>query len=140
MDSHECAARMAGMSTESSASVCIVCLEVTEAHTEAFCNACGGVYHLNQRSDLPGKDCGEVWINEEFQALEFACNTCLHPEEAAGGLDEIIDLDEAATVSSLSQETLLLAAEQGTLRSKRLSGGVVVFERRDVVEFAARRP
>jgi hypothetical protein len=35
------------------------------------------------RMDQPGKDCGEVWINEEYLALEFACAACLHGEAAA---------------------------------------------------------
>ena len=48
----------------STAIICSVCNEPLEAHTEAYCDACGLPYHLNQRTDLPGKDCGDVWINE----------------------------------------------------------------------------
>lgn len=127
------------MSTETVAGICKVCLEATEPHTETFCNVCGGTYHLNQRTDLPGKDCGEVWINEEFQALEYACNLCLHPEEPRMNLDDIIDLAEAATTTGLSADVLLIAVRQGTLRSKRITGDVLIFERRDVMEFAARQ-
>ena len=42
------------------------------------------------RTDIPGKDCGQVWINEDHLALEFACDLCLHPPQASG-LDEILD-------------------------------------------------
>jgi hypothetical protein len=126
------------MESSSAENLCTVCEEATEPHTEAVCNGCGEIYHLNQRADLPGKDCGEVWINEDHQALEFACNRCLHPEEAPANLDDILDLAEAALAVGLSEEALLLGVEQGRLRSKRFAGGALIFERRDVVEFAAR--
>jgi hypothetical protein len=129
------------MSTDAATTDCKVCNEPTETHTEAVCNACGGTYHLNQRADMPGKDCGEVWINEEHMGLEFACNVCLHPEaeEGQGGLDDILDLPEAAAATGISEAMLLVAVEQGSLRGKRITGGAVIFERRDVVEYAARQ-
>jgi len=43
----------------------------------AECNWCDGRYHLNQRNDAEGQDCGAVWIDEQYLALQFACNTCL---------------------------------------------------------------
>lgn len=43
----------------------------------AECNWCDGRYHLNQRNDVEGEDCGAVWIDEQYLALQFACNTCL---------------------------------------------------------------
>jgi hypothetical protein len=48
----------------------------------AECNWCDGRYHLNQRNDIEGKDCGAVWIDEQYLALQFACSNCL----AANGL------------------------------------------------------
>lgn len=57
--------------------VCRVCGELTDAFSNAACMRCGGAYHLALRQDVPGKDCGQVWINEEHQTLEFACNLCL---------------------------------------------------------------
>jgi hypothetical protein len=48
----------------------------------AACNWCDGRYHLNQRNDIEAKDCGQVWIDEQFLALQFACNTCLAGEAA----------------------------------------------------------
>jgi hypothetical protein len=56
---------------------CVVCNEQAEASMTAECNWCDGRYHLNQRSDIEGRDCGRVWIDEQFLALQFACNTCL---------------------------------------------------------------
>ena len=56
---------------------CVVCGEGLEGPNMATCNQCGSRFHLVTRMDVPGKDCGEVWINQEFLALEFACATCL---------------------------------------------------------------
>jgi hypothetical protein len=43
----------------------------------ATCNWCNGLYHLNQRNDVEAKDCGQVWIDEQYMALQFACEACL---------------------------------------------------------------
>ncbi len=56
---------------------CRVCGEPTSEHSKAVCHHCGQPYHLALRQDIPAKDCGEVWISEEFLALEFACNVCV---------------------------------------------------------------
>ena len=56
---------------------CVVCGEMTDPFSNAACLQCGGAYHLALRQDVPGKDCGQVWINDEFQTLEYACDTCL---------------------------------------------------------------
>jgi len=114
---------------------CSVCKEAVERHTEATCNTCGEVYHLNQRTDLPGKDCGQVWISEEHLALEFTCNTCLNPSEPGTVLDEIVDLAEAAAATGLSEEALREAAEQGRVPSRTLAGGVLIFQRSDLRAF-----
>lgn len=116
-------------STESS---CSVCGEAVEAHTEAICNNCGLVYHLNQRTDIAGRDCGEVWISEEHLALEFACNTCLHPEEPPGALDDILDAGEAAVFVGVTEQALVAIATSGQLRHRRTGSGTYLFERRDL--------
>ena len=53
----------------------------------AECNWCDSRYHLNQRNDIEAKDCGEVWIDEQYLALQFACQTCLagQPQASGGG-------------------------------------------------------
>jgi DNA-directed RNA polymerase subunit RPC12/RpoP len=57
--------------------VCVVCGEPVEARMSADCNWCNGRYHLNQRNDIEAKDCGQVWIDEQYMALQFACDNCL---------------------------------------------------------------
>lgn len=57
--------------------VCRVCGELTDAFSNATCMRCGAQYHLALRQDVPAKDCGQVWIDDESQTLEFACNICL---------------------------------------------------------------
>jgi excisionase family DNA binding protein len=109
-----------------------VCGEALEQHTEATCDNCGQLYHLNQRTDLPGKDCGQVWINDEHLALEFACNTCLHPAPAPAILDEVLDVSEAAELTGLSEDALRRAADRGELRHRRTGSGVYLFVRGDV--------
>lgn len=99
---------------------------------EAYCNSCGQAYHLNQRNDIPGGDCGQVWINEEHLSLEFACDSCLRPPDV---LNEILDAGEAAALARLPEETLLAAAAAGELRHRRTTGGVYLFERGDVISF-----
>jgi hypothetical protein len=56
---------------------CIVCEEPVDERTSSVCSSCGERFHLNQRNDQDGKDCGEVWINDQYLALEFACRRCL---------------------------------------------------------------
>lgn len=113
---------------------CSVCGEPLEPHTEAFCNACGLAYHLNQRIDLPGKDCGQVWISEEHLALEFACNLCLAGDSGQqGALDDVLDAAEAAMVAEMSEHALLQLAVSGMVRHRRTGSGVYLFERRDLL-------
>ena len=42
-----------------------------------YCNNCDRPFHLRQREASDERDCGEVWINERYLALEYACDTCL---------------------------------------------------------------
>jgi hypothetical protein len=46
-----------------------------------YCNNCDRPFHLRQREGSEERDCGEVWINEQYLALEYACAVCLgkHP-------------------------------------------------------------
>ena len=61
----------------SSTYTCSVCGESAEAAMTAECNWCNARFHLNQRSDVESKDCGQVWVDEQYLALQFACNACL---------------------------------------------------------------
>jgi hypothetical protein len=78
------------MATETA--MCIVCGEPADAKMSSECNQCGGRFHLNQRNDVEAKDCGRVWIDEQFLALQFACDTCLAPETAADPRSSAPDL------------------------------------------------
>lgn len=62
---------------------CTVCDEAVDERDSSLCNSCGERYHLNQRNDRPGKDCGTVWINDQYLALEFACQRCLDSEPSS---------------------------------------------------------
>lgn len=114
---------------------CSVCGEPLEAHTEAYCDNCGKPYHLNQRTDLPGKDCGQVWISEEHLSLEFGCDNCLRPEPPAEALDDILDSSEAAALAGFDESVLIAAADRGAIRHRKTARGVYLFERGDVVAF-----
>ena len=109
---------------------CCVCSEAVTPAMEAWCNSCGSAYHLNQRTDVEAKDCGQVWINQEHLALEFACDTCL-----GGGppeLDDVLDLTEAAEAGGVTEEWLAAEVAAGRVPHRKTAGGVLLFVRRDV--------
>jgi hypothetical protein len=60
---------------------CVCCDRPFAGHDHAMCTTCGKAFHLAMRVDVPVEECGQVWINETLEALEFGCNRCL---EAAG--------------------------------------------------------
>ncbi len=69
---------MSGAPTpESAPPACRVCGDPADAGNSAVCNNCGNRFHLRLRHDVEGRDCGDVWINEQYLSLEFACFTCL---------------------------------------------------------------
>lgn len=71
------------MGTESAEPLtCAVCGETADPRMTAECNWCDLRFHLNQRNDIAAQDCGEVWIDEQYMALQFACATCLAGDAA----------------------------------------------------------
>lgn len=116
-------------------SSCTVCGEGLTESTSATCNSCGHLYHLNQRADVPGKDCGEVWIDENHLALEFACSNCLNPPPEPGGLDDVLDIEEASALAGVAAGALEAAAGMGALRHRRTGSGIYLFARGDVIAF-----
>ena len=124
------------MTSETETEICSVCNGWIQAHMRGVCDNCGKLYHLNSRADMPGDDCGQVWINEDHLGLEFACNTCLNPAPPPGALDDILDLAEAAAVANLPESALARAAELGHLKHRKTSSGVLLFSRGDVLAFA----
>ena len=113
---------------------CSICVEPVEPHTESYCNACGRLFHLNQREDLPGRDCGTVSLSETHLALVFMCNTCLEEtaEPVAPTLEAVLDLSEAALATGLSEGELAEAAATGQVPHRRTAGGSLLFDREAV--------
>jgi hypothetical protein len=64
--------------------VCAICGGPLTADAYVACNQCDRPFHLRLRNDDDqGKDCGDVWINEVYLSLEFACFECLGVAPAA---------------------------------------------------------
>jgi coproporphyrinogen III oxidase len=64
---------------------CVVCSDHAPDVASSICNWCNQRFHLNQRNDIEGRDCGQVWIDEQSMALQFACNNCLARESSTDG-------------------------------------------------------
>ena len=43
----------------------------------AECNWCDQRFHLNQRNDVEAKDCGQVWIDEQYLGAAVRLQYCL---------------------------------------------------------------
>ncbi len=117
--------------------ICTVCSETVTIAFEANCMTCGAVFHLQQRTDIPGKDCGQVWIDDESLGLVFTCDTCLEPLPVEANLDDVLDLDEAADAIGCDAEELARLADAGRVKHRRTSRGIMLFMRRDLLELAA---
>jgi hypothetical protein len=53
----------------------------------AVCHNCDRPFHLRQKEGADGIDCGEVWVNEQYLALEFACFVCLGKRGEPGSIE-----------------------------------------------------
>ena len=65
--------------------LCRICGEAADGSNSAMCNSCEERFHLRLRNDADGKDCGEVWVNEQYLSLEYACFACLGRQAPGGG-------------------------------------------------------
>ena len=81
--------------TASTEVTCAVCGQPAEESTSALCGECDRPFHLNPRNDVDGKDCGEVWVDDQFLALRFACFTCLRPHGRTADRGEAAPSSEA---------------------------------------------
>ena len=63
---------------------CHVCRDPVDDTNSAVCNSCERRFHLRLRNDSDGQECGQVWINEQYLSLEFACFSCLGVALALG--------------------------------------------------------
>ena len=71
----------------SPATTCAVCGEPVEEEASDLCGVCDGRFHLNQRNDTDAKDCGDVWIDEQYLSLRYACYNCLRTETASASAE-----------------------------------------------------
>lgn len=62
---------------ESGTIACVVCGEPAAAEARSDCYRCGEYFHLRLTTTATGPDCGDVWIDDEVMALQFACHNCL---------------------------------------------------------------
>ena len=65
--------------TAANTDTCEIC-EVTVSNPGLLsdCSNCGVLFHLNPRNDIPGIDCGDVWVGDcDEPVLQFFCNRCL---------------------------------------------------------------
>ncbi len=67
---------------------CAVCSEAAQEAASALCGECDRPFHLNLHNDVDGKDCGEVWIDEQYLSLRFACFACLRVDSFQPGSEE----------------------------------------------------
>lgn len=88
------------------APACQICDEPLGEHETADCYLCGKLFHLQMLQTADGPDCGDVWIDDEVLALQFACSNCLEAH-AAGQAPS----PEAAAISQFEQQ--IAAALQG---------------------------
>lgn len=104
---------------------CTVCGEAVESGASALCSECGLPYHLALTNDSEAKNCGEVWLNEEFLALEFGCARCL--AALRGG-----DAPAPATAPSppATPENAAGAAQSGRVRHEGRSAREIVRRKR----------
>ncbi len=66
------------MTTQSNDDVrCAVCNEPAAPDGRSDCYICGDYFHLRLTTTADGPDCGDVWIDDEVMALQFACRRCL---------------------------------------------------------------
>lgn len=67
---------------------CVVCGDTAQESNSAVCGQCDQRFHLNLRSDRDGRDCGDVWVDDQDLSLRFACFNCLGREAAPGAEGE----------------------------------------------------
>lgn len=75
---------------------CAVCGGPLHPDAQADCYSCGQYFHLGLTANSDVEDCGQVWLDDEVLALQFACNSCLEAQSgAAPGSDADDDAPEA---------------------------------------------
>ena len=67
--------------------LCTVCGEPTSEGASALCNGCNERFHLSLGKDPVARECGRVWVNEQFMTLEYGCLRCLGEIEGQASID-----------------------------------------------------
>lgn len=94
---------------------CSVCGEPAAPDARSDCYRCGEYFHLRLTTTASGPDCGDVWIDDEVMALQFACRTCL--AEQAG------ESDPEAAGPTPPVQPLVQEEPVQRPRARRASGG-----------------
>ena len=68
---------------------CVVCGEPASADARSDCYRCGEYFHLRLTTTATGPDCGDVWIDDEVMALQFACRTCIAEQTGEAVADDV---------------------------------------------------
>ena len=89
---------------EPEASGCVVCAAPLQADAQADCYRCGGYFHLALTANSEVEDCGQVWLDDEVLALQFACSRCL---------EEQIDEQDAPTEAPRRPASRVARAKPG---------------------------
>jgi hypothetical protein len=66
---------------------CTVCGEPAPDEVAALCNGCNERFHLTLGKDPAPRECGRVWVNEQFMTLEYGCLRCLNELEGERSID-----------------------------------------------------
>lgn len=107
---------MVAMTTDASAEAgawpCAVCGEPADPEARSDCYRCGEYFHLRLTTTATGPDCGDVWIDDEVMALQFACRNCL-AEQRGEAIPDSGDRDPAPEA----------APEPQRPRARRARGG-----------------
>ncbi len=83
---------------DGSAWPCAVCGEPAAPDSRTDCYRCGEFFHLRLTITADGPDCGDVWIDDEVMALQFACRNCLEDR------DDVVE-PEAPTEAPQTERT-----------------------------------
>ena len=63
--------------------LCTICGDAVDENSPALCNGCDEPFHLAVSQGSGEKECGRVWVNEQFMTLEYGCLRCLGELPAA---------------------------------------------------------
>ena len=81
--------------TASETQVCHVCSGEIGDLELADCLLCGKQFHLQLIEGAAGADCGDVWIDDEVLALQFACQPCILERAGASASEADAPADAA---------------------------------------------